>query len=369
MTGSHDHSDDHSDHSDDVVQPAGAECRLFRARIDALLFDLPLGAVEGAARRASPAADEDLERHLAGCPSCAELLGLHAELIAWEDDQPAPTELEDSRLRRRVIAALERESGDDRSAAARPARRRTSRALAAAATLLLALAGAFAAGRLTSGGGSGRPAPGDLPASLGDRLAVSEGFGDSLLQPIAASLRASGSGPAFADAENGHGPFSFDNVQLREVDGDRVRLGFDYSIHLEVERPRTDPLVTEVLIHAILEGGSLGTQLKAIDAIEEPALTPRLRRALIRTMLHDESAPARQAALERLLPDAAAPDVESALLDVLEHEPSVHMRLLAIDALAAGGVPRHRLEQAVEIGPAEPGQALRLRVGSLPPGL
>jgi hypothetical protein len=338
--------------------PTAPACAPFRAEIEALLFEAPLASRGEAPASTRPALEPSgaLARHLGECPACAELLALHAELIAWEDAQPAPTELEEARIRRRVLAELEREntaSPRARADSAAPASQR----LALAAALLLALALAFVGGRLSS------PGPDrDLPATGGPGVAGLEtepDFAGSLLQPVAASLRAAG--PA-ADLDGA--PYSFDDVQLRELGDGRIRLSFDYTVHLELERPRSDPLVTEVLIHAMLDGGSLGTQLRAIEVAEQPALPPRLRAALLRTMLSDESAPARQAALERLLPDAHLPEVESALLEVLEHEPGVHMRLLAIDALAARGVPTRRLEQALALGPAEPGRALQLRVGS-----
>ncbi|HVS63346.1 MAG TPA: hypothetical protein VMT85_07565 [Thermoanaerobaculia bacterium] len=351
----------------------GAEqCERFGAQVEALLFDTALDPVEDGPRQRVRAVDEQLEAHLGACTACAELLALHAELIAWEDAQPAPTELEEARLRHRVRSALagERPSGrsSELSGGHGPTLHRTlGRRLALAAAVVLAVAGAFIAGRLWSGAQGSPRALADLPGAAPAGAMEDGDFAASLLHRIAASLRSWSSNDPQRVLSSA--PFSFDNVQLRDLGHDRVRLGFDYSIHLEVERPRTDPLVTEVLVHAILDGGSLGTQLKAIGVAEGPALSPRLRSALIRTMLHDESAPARQAALERLLPDAALADVESALLEVLEHEPSVHMRLLAIDALAAGGVPPGRLEQAIEVGPAEPGQAVRLRVGNLQHGL
>jgi hypothetical protein len=360
----------------------GSGCERFREEIEALLFDQPLPAAEGdpARRLPTPPADGELGRHLGECVACAELLALHAELLAWEDSQPAPSAHEEARLRRRVLETLRREAPRPVAAPVSTAAHR----IALAAGVLLALAAAFLGGRLTSSpsspprgsladepgslapaNGPAHAAPDGVPAGVPGALVASTDLAASLLDPIAASLRSPSAATERDPSALDQGPYSFDNVQLHDLGGDRVRLSFDYSIHLDVERHRRDPLVTAVLVDAILDGGSLGTQLKAIGVAEAPSLSPRLRAALVRTMLEDESAPARQAALERLLPDTALPDVESALLQVLEHEPSVHMRLLAIDALAAGGVPRRRLEQALDAGPAEPGQALRLRVGAL----
>ena len=161
-------------------------------------------------------------------------------------------------------------------------------------------------------------------------------------------------------AEGDLSPFDLQDVRVREIDAATVAVSFDLATHLELERPRDDPMVTEALVQSILGRSDLGGRLSAISQTGE-ILAPRIRDALVQAMLADPSLAVRIEAQRRLA--EAAPDavVEDASLRVLEQEESVQMRLIAIDILTANGIASERLRHAVETGRPEPGNALKVR--------
>jgi hypothetical protein len=108
---------DHDDGPNPTLDSTVHACARCREAIEKLLFEVPLAGAEGAVEGvldvpASPVSSMEgdaLAVHLGECGECADLLALHAELIAWEDAQPAPGESEEADLRRRVRSLLERE--------------------------------------------------------------------------------------------------------------------------------------------------------------------------------------------------------------------------------------------------------------------
>jgi hypothetical protein len=205
--------------------------------------------------------------------------------------------------------------------------------LAAAAALVIAIGG-FAAGRIVSGLG---PASGDLLLAT--------------LEDGAQEHR------RLRDVEDSQNIIS--NVAVRSVGEGRVAMSFDVARHLEIERPVDDPLVNEVLVHAILDQSSMGSRLKAVS-LAGRADNGKVEEALIFSMLDDPDLPVRMRALEILADGPMSEGVEQGLMQVLRHDESMQMRLLAIEVLADGGVGGQRVlrdfsetDEAVEPAIAE----------------
>jgi hypothetical protein len=163
---------------------------------------------------------------------------------------------------------------------------------------------------------------------------------------------------ALEDVENS--PFRYANVRMEQVEDGRVRLGFDVSRHLELTLPKSDPLVTEVLVQSMLDAGSVGTKLQAIDQAEN-VLDPKIRGALVKTMLADPNLGVRLQAQQRLVERPGDREIADALVSVLENEESVQMRLIAIDYLTRSRIDPDRLEKAVEAGEPSGRGAVRVK--------
>lgn len=285
----------------------------------------------------------EVMRHVGACEDCAELFAVHAEL---EDlDLPAAADGDFLAMRRDVLRSIRGES------AAKPGwwRNLLVRPLEPSAIVLLALA-AIGAGFFL----------GRLPSA--DRVFEQARRDDARLangtQAIAGQLE-------FAALRNrrleqsADSPYTFSDLQVREMDGGRVALSFDVSTHLELVRDKSDPLVAEILVQSLVNPSPVGTRLEAIALVR--SMEPKVRDALIVVMLEDESLPVRMAALEKLASQPVDSATEAALLEVLESEESVQMRLDAIDLLAAERVAPERVESAVLAGRPEPGRAIFAR--------
>jgi hypothetical protein len=216
--------------------------------------------------------------------------------------------------------------------------------------IAFAIAGAalFAAG----GWMAGRSGVG---ASGGSRLAAGGNPDVVLARQMQSEARQN---VGLADVENS--TFRYANVKVEDAGEGRVRLGFDVSRHLELTLPKNDSLVTEVLVQSMLDAGSVGAKLEAIDQAEN-VLDPRVRGALVKAMLHDANLGVRLQAQERLARRAGDPEVANALVAVLENEESVQMRLVAIDYLTRSRIDPQRLAKAVEAGEPEGRGAVRVK--------
>ncbi len=250
---------------------------------------------------------QQLFAHLAECTDCRGLFDLQNDLAVAGSGygDPAPGDL--AAMRGRVLDEIRRTSpvtaGGGQSWMAgwvRPA-------LAAAAVLLLVITG-FIGGRQS---GTEQPA---APLSLLDSI-----------ENVALQNR------SLSDVEES--PSIFSQVRLREQEGGQVMLAFDVSRHVELTRPQDDPLVREVLVHALLNPSSLDTRLKAIR-YASGVVEPKVRQALVFAMLNDPSLPVRQRAMDSLSEGPLDPHTEEALLEVLMHDSSEQMRLKAIELLA-----------------------------------
>jgi len=286
----------------------------------------------------------EVMRHLGECESCADLFAIHAELEDLEI--PAAAESDLLTLRRDVLRALRSESGSATAgwfAALGLGGLRLRPALAVA--LVAAVAG-FLMGRVPSA----------------DRVFERARIEDSRL---AAGNQAIAGQIEFAALRNrrveqsANSPYTFSDLQVRELDDGRVELSFDVATHLELVRDKSDPLVDEILVQSLVNPAPVGTRLEAISLVR--SLEPKVRDALVVAMLDDESLAVRLAALEKLVAQPVDASTRGAFLQVLESEESVQMRLLAVDYLARDRMAPNKLESAILAGQPEPGSAVFAR--------
>jgi anti-sigma factor RsiW len=284
--------------------------------------------------------DEDqteLFAHLATCPDCRDLMRFHEDLASAGGEFGEVDSEALAGVRRRVLDEI-RSTEVAGAAVVKPAAFWAvgrSRLLAAAAAAVLAIGG-FAAGRMVAGV---NPTGSDLLVAT-----LEDGAKDHR------RLR---------DVEDS--PNIISNVAVRAVGEGRVAMSFDVARHLEIERPVNDPLVNEVLVHAILDQSSMGSRLKAVSMAAR-AENGKVEEALVFSMLDDPDLPVRMRALEILAESPISEGVQAGLMKVLRHDESMQMRLLAIEVLANGDPGGQRvLEDFLETDEAvEPAIAERL---------
>ena len=292
-----------------------SDCRRFERSMQLLVGD-EIGTEE----------HDWLLRHTETCPACESMFEVHLDL---SDPSLALTRSDEEELlgvRRSVLREIRHRD----AAAAAPRISWISwlswRPALAAGTAALLLAAGFLAGRMGAG------------ADAGDSL---------LLEMDRAAVR------NVSLRETVDSAYAYRNVRLRDEGNDRVALSFDVSTHVEVVRPKDDPLVAEVLVQSMLDDESLGNRLKAVSRSAD-FFDPRVEEALLASMLFDISLPVRLKALTRLADRPVGGAVHDAMLQVVASEDSVQMRLLAIDHLTKNQVPRDDLERAMDSG--VPGQ-------------
>jgi len=259
---------------------------------------------------------ETFLRHARTCETCDSLVRLDAELREAPPSAPL-TALESNSVR---VAVLRRLRSDRERRSTRRPRWALAASLAAAAVLLLAVG--VAAGRLWA-----RRTAGPNSETL-----------TALITQAAIGSR------TLAEIENS--PYSFTNVAFRVVNDERVMVSFDVSRHLELTAHRSDPLVRQLVVQAVLNPSPVGSRLKAIsyaEGIADRAVVDALRRA----MLDDSSVAIRLRALAALAPRKTDPEVQSALLTVLATSDSVPLRLQAIDYLVEGRVDPQKMRAAL----------------------
>ncbi|MDH3816169.1 MAG: hypothetical protein OEV48_16870 [Acidobacteriota bacterium] len=254
----------------------------------------------------------ELFAHLASCGECRDLMCFHEDLASAGGEFG---EVDDEALggvRRRVLEEI-RSTEVALAEVVRPAALWTvgrTQLLAAAAAAIFAIGG-FVAGLTVAG-----------VSSTGRDLLV------ATLEDGAQDHR------RLRDVEDS--PNIISNVAVRSVGDGRVAMSFDVARHLEIERPLNDPLVNEVLVHAILDQSSMGSRLKAVSMASN-AENGKVEEALVFSMLDDPDLPVRMRALEILAERPISHGVEQGLMKVLRHDESMQIRLLAIEVLANGG--------------------------------
>jgi hypothetical protein len=266
----------------------------------------------------------ELFAHLAQCACCRDLLDFHDDLSTAAGDLAGPSDEALAAMRGRVIAEI---SGDTRHRRSKVVALQQPfwwrpQLLAAAASVLVLLAG-FALGRTI------------------DRRSISE-------SELLASLESRAmQNIRLQDVEDS--PTLISNVAVRQLDNGRVALAFDVARHLEVQRDESDPLVNEVLVHAMLDQSSLGSRLKAVS-LASTAANGKVQEALIFAMVNDPDLPIRLRALEILTQASFGAAVEEGLFLVLQNDDSVQMRLLAVERLAQRETLHQRLLEELRGG-------------------
>ena len=292
----------------------------------------------------SPEEREVVMKHLADCESCAELFAVHVELDEFE--LPAAAEKDLLTVRRDVLRAV-RTGARAKKAPWRDRLLKWSPQPAAALALVaVAVALGFLLGRWPSADRQFEQARRDDAR----RVNSSEAIAGQLEFAAVRNRRVE---------ESANSPYTFSDLRVRELDEGRVALSFDVATHLELVRDKSDPLVSEILVQALVNPAPVGTRLEAISLVR--SMEPKVRDALIVAMLEDESSAVRLGALEKLVGQPLSAETETAFLTVLEKEESVQMRLLAIDYLAEQRVAPESVESAILSGQPEPGSAVFVR--------
>lgn len=286
----------------------------------------------------------EVMRHLAECEDCADLFAIHAELEDLE--LPVVVEAEFLALRRDVLRSIRKET----VGGARGWLRRLG-----IAGLRPSVALAVASGALVAGFLLGRWPSADRAFERAHQEDLRRA---NSTQAIAGQLEFAAVRNRRVE-ESANSPYTFSDLQVREVDESRLALSFDVSTHLELVRDRSDPLVAEILVQSLVNPAPVSTRLEAISLVT--SMEPKVNDALVVAMLDDDSLSVRLGALEKLLGQPIDPALEAAFLKVLETEESVQMRLLTIDHLAKERVAPERIESAVLSGRPEPGSAILFR--------
>lgn len=260
-----------------------------------------------------------VDDHCRACGDCRELLAADRALQALASAAEPPLAAL-AEVRRGVVRQARLEAASPRAGWRALGWPRLALAGAAAAALLVV---GVAVGRATAGRG----------ATLRDPL------GRELLR-VAATRTAA--------REPLESPFTYANVSVEPGTGGRLRLEFDASTHLVLERPANDPLVGEVVAQTLLAGASpLAGRLQAI-AVADRVLDERVRAALVASAEDDPDAVVRLKAFAELARHRGDAAVERLALGLLTRERSVQLRLAAIDYLTGNNVDRAALRRALD---------------------
>jgi hypothetical protein len=287
--------------------------------------------------------------HAQSCGSCRQYVELHHRLLGSELAVELPTDEEFGAMRRAVVAQIG-------SAEERPARSvwaavgeffqlmtmRPAYAGALAALLVVMLGAGIGLGHWWGQGSASPELIGMLPVI--DEQAM-----------LSSQVR---------DLEDS--PYLYSNVTFDDLGGGRLALSFDVTRHMQLSRPKSDPLVKEILVQSLINPGPIETRMSAVGYAEQ-MIDGKVKQALIVSMLNDPNQAVRMRALEILSSHTEDPEVQSAMLVVMRGEESVQMRLEALDQLAKSSFSRERFGQAVEDLSWQDDRALLVRAASYTP--
>jgi hypothetical protein len=141
-------------------------------------------------------------------------------------------------------------------------------------------------------------------------------------------------------------PYRYSNVSFNEIDSQNIALNFDVSTHMELVRPKSDPLVREVISQALLNPVRSGSELKTI-ALSETIVDRKIKEALIFSLENAPMLAVRMKSLDVLSKYKNDPEVEAAFIKVLQAEQSVQIRLSALDYLEEVKVDRNVLKKSL----------------------
>lgn len=270
--------------------------------------------------------------HTEECPACHSLMELHDRLSGQPWPEEIPTENEFLNMRKRVLNQIEH---------TKPARSKfrlkqllPKPVLALAWSAAMLFVGFISAYNL-------------IPETTNN--------GNSLLRQINYVAEAN---DGFSDVQNS--PYIFTNVRIKSQSGDRINLSFDVSSHLEIERPKNDPLVREVLAQSLLNPSSVGTRLKAISFVRDQ-INPKTRDAMLFSLKNDENIAVRLKAMTALASQPKSEVITNAFIEILKKEESVQMRLIAIEYLANTGLNHEQLQQTLEESDKKTDTAIKIK--------
>jgi hypothetical protein len=141
-------------------------------------------------------------------------------------------------------------------------------------------------------------------------------------------------------------PYSYSNISFKDLGDDNIALSFNVSTHLELVRPKDDPLVRDVLSQALMESRNVGGTLKAIS-YSETIIDQKIKEALLFSMHNAPILAVRLKALQSLVKYKNDRDVSAAFLKVVKEEESIQMRLLAMDYLIENKIEPEKLHAVV----------------------
>ncbi len=269
--------------------------------------------------------EQSLLQHIEQCQHCKELIEVHYRLALQDFDLPDAAPEDFTKVRQNVIRAIRKKETAHKITwyhhiADHISSLFTRPVVAASAAVVLFLAGFFLSSIIL-------PTPSRSESDLIQHLKYTAQQNTDLQQ-----------------VENS--PYLFSDVRIKNVNGGQVALGFNVSTHLELIRPKDDPLVKEVVAQAVLNPTSLGNRLKAISYSEE-IMDPKVREALIFILLNDDNLAVRIKAITSLAKYPADTQIQEAFLRILNEEESVQLRLMAIDYLTNQELNKQTLEDAI----------------------
>jgi hypothetical protein len=248
-----------------------------------------------------------LKEHANSCSECAELLNIHIFLQQAGSFISEPEELAFNQLRQSVLSKLKHKKSEITTKRSpeffdniRIIFTRPEMAIAAV-TLILG----FFLGRL-------------LPPSK-------DNISSSVVKQIHSFAQTN---KQLNDVQNS--PYSFSNIYLDKLDDETIAMKFDVNIHVDLVREKNDPLVRDVLTHALLNQSNVGLELKSISFTEN-IMDKKIKEALILLLNNAPFLSVRLKAMQSLMNYKMDESVHEAFINVLQEEESVKMKLLAID--------------------------------------
>ncbi|MEJ2054157.1 MAG: zf-HC2 domain-containing protein [Calditrichaceae bacterium] len=281
----------------------------------------------------SKADKKRLDAHLESCPSCKEILMTHKTLMESADILPLPSSTDFTGLRQNVLRKI-RLSQSKETFTVRLTRifTRIEFAYALAAVFLISGLYVFYNTNRTTG---------KIPSDFIEQIDYSAQQNTTL-----------------TDMTNS--PYNYSNVEIKEMDDQQIRLGFNVSTYIELTRRKDDPLVKEILAQSILNSNQTGSRLTKITYAEN-ILDPKLKETLIYVLQNDPVLAVRLKALEILTKYAIDDELKKAFLKILRHEESVQMRLTVLEYLMHNKVDANLISEELNSATTRINQPVMLK--------
>ncbi len=269
--------------------------------------------------------------HAEACTGCREFIDLHYQLQDPEQVVDLPTEGELAAMRGAVMRRIRAERADRSERvgfmeALRALMLRPAHAAGVLAVMVMLLALGVYAGQQIDG-----------------RIEVPEGLmADQLLSAIREEAQQN---RRLSDVENA--TYLYSNVNFDDLGDDTVSVSFDVTRHMELARPKDDPLVKEMVAQSLVNPSPLGTRLQALGYAARHS-DPKIKQALIFSMLNDSTLAVRLKAMNILKDSEPDEENQAAMVAVLAGEESVQMRLLAMDYLVASEADAGRMDRVLD---------------------